>query len=98
MSWPTELNWVTTRRLAPPLQDSQARKATAALAALHVVALDAASVLAAVDTATANTIGLWDAMVVQAAQRAGCDEILTEALNHGQIIDGVRVTNPFESA
>jgi predicted nucleic acid-binding protein len=34
-------------------------------------------------------------MIVQAARRAGCDEILTEDLNTGQIIEGVRIHDPL---
>ena len=90
-----EFFWVTTRRLDPPLPVQLANDATAALAALPVVATDAALVLAAIVTADTAGISLWDAMIVGAARRAGCDEILTEDLNHGQVIDGVQIHNPF---
>jgi predicted nucleic acid-binding protein len=60
-----------------------------------VVAVDGALVLAAIDTAVGAGIGIWDAMIVQAARRAGCDEILTEDLSHDQVIEGVRIRNPF---
>jgi predicted nucleic acid-binding protein len=86
---------VTTGRLDPPLDAQLAREATAALAALTVVAVDGALVLAAIDTAIAADISVWDAMIVQAARRAGCDEILTEDLNTGQIIEGVRIHDPL---
>jgi predicted nucleic acid-binding protein len=86
---------VITGRLEPPLSPPLAREATAALAALPVVAVDGALVLAAIDTAVGAGIGIWDAMIVQAARRAGCDEILTEDLSHDQVIEGVRIRNPF---
>jgi predicted nucleic acid-binding protein len=34
-------------------------------------------------------------LIVQAAKRAGCDEILTEDLTDGQTIEGIRIRNPF---
>lgn len=34
-------------------------------------------------------------MIVSAAKRAGRTEILTEDLNAGQLIDGIRITNPL---
>ena len=37
-------------------------------------------------------------MLVTAAARAGCDVLLTEDLNHGQVIAGVRIINPFQEA
>jgi predicted nucleic acid-binding protein len=40
-------------------------------------------------------ISIWDAMIVAAAVKAGCDTLYTEDLNAGQIISGVRIVNPF---
>jgi predicted nucleic acid-binding protein len=37
----------------------------------------------------------WDAAILAAAKAAGCEEVLTEDLNHGQDYDGVSVVNPF---
>lgn len=38
---------------------------------------------------------LWDSLVVAAAKSAGCAFLLTEDLQDGQDLDGVRVVNPF---
>jgi predicted nucleic acid-binding protein len=40
-------------------------------------------------------ISYWDAAILAAAQKLGCDILYTEDLNHGQDYDGVRVVNPF---
>ena len=37
----------------------------------------------------------WDSAVVAAARAAGCTELFTEDLSHGQVVDGVRIINPF---
>lgn len=37
----------------------------------------------------------WDAAILAAAKAAGCQEVLSEDLNHGQDYDGVIVVNPF---
>ena len=42
-----------------------------------------------------KTISFWDALIVVAASISGCDRLYAEDLNHGQIIEGVRITNPF---
>ena len=56
------------------------------------------------DHATAETawaiesrygLGFWDALVVSSALQLGCETVLTDALPHGQQIDGVRILNPF---
>jgi predicted nucleic acid-binding protein len=40
-------------------------------------------------------VSYWDAAIVAAARMLGCDMLLTEDLQHGQVFDGVRVVNPF---
>ncbi len=40
----------------------------------------------------------WDALMVAAAQHQACRWLLTEDLQHGQQIDGVRIVNPFISS
>jgi predicted nucleic acid-binding protein len=40
-------------------------------------------------------IGFWDGLIVAAALKAGTDRILSEDLNAGQTISGVRIENPF---
>ena len=43
-------------------------------------------------------IGFWDALIVAAARKAGAVSILSEALNAGQTIAGVRIENPFSTS
>ncbi|HEY9238917.1 MAG TPA: PIN domain-containing protein [Burkholderiaceae bacterium] len=38
----------------------------------------------------------WDSLMVAAAQQQGCAYLLTEDLEHGQQVDGVRILNPFK--
>jgi predicted nucleic acid-binding protein len=40
-------------------------------------------------------ISYWDAAIIEAARMLGCEEVLSEDLNHGQSFDGVVVVNPF---
>ncbi|HSC18880.1 MAG TPA: PIN domain-containing protein [Rhizomicrobium sp.] len=37
----------------------------------------------------------WDCSVVAAACATGCDALYSEDLGHGQVIEGVRIVNPF---
>ena len=43
-------------------------------------------------------IGFWDALIVASALKSGASRILTEDLNAGQTIAGIRIENPFASA
>ena len=50
----------------------------------------------AVEIKSLYGISLQDAMIVAAAEKSGCDELLSEDLNDGQVYAGVRVRNPFK--
>ncbi len=86
---------VTTRKLEHPLSEERAARAVRGIAKLDVVGVDVPLVLAAVDTSRMAWVSLWDALIIEAASRAGCDRVLSEDLNAGQVIRGVRVENPF---
>jgi predicted nucleic acid-binding protein len=88
---------VSTRKLAHPLSEERAARAVRGIAKLDVVGIDVPLVLAAVDTSRAAKVSLWDALIIEAASRAGCDRVLSEDLSAGQVISGVRIENPFAS-
>ena len=56
---------------------------------------DAALVVRAIEAARRWQISLWDALIVEAARRAGASILLSEDLQHGMDFDGVVVQNPF---
>ena len=87
-----------TRKLERPVSPADAAQAVAALTKLPVVLLDAGSVLAAIQRSQARQVSLWDALIVQAAVEGGCARVLTEDLQHGQLIDGLQIENPFGTA
>jgi len=86
---------VTTRKLKNPLSEERAARAVHGIAKLDVVGVDAPLVLAAIDTSRTTQISLWDALIIAAASRAGCERVLSEDLNASQVISGVRIENPF---
>ena len=65
------------------------------LARFDVVETNVSDVLAAIDLHRLHQLSFWDALVIQSARKAGCRVLLSEDLQHGQTIDGVRVVNPF---
>ena len=91
------LEWFTivTRKLTPPMPTADATAVMESLTRLDVVPADAELTLRAARTAVEAQLSIWDAMVIEAAAIAGCTTILTEDLNEGQTIRGVRVVNPF---
>ncbi len=49
----------------------------------------------AIDISILNQLSFWDSLIISAAVQAKCSSILTEDMNHGQIINGLRIINPF---
>ena len=90
-----ELYVTITRKLARPVDPAVASEAVADLGALEVVPTDAALVRSAIHTSRSARVSYWDALVISAARRGGCERLLTEHLNDGQRFGSVLVQNPF---
>lgn len=84
-----------TGKLRLPADEVRAR--VEQLAQLEVVLVRPDLILGAIDLHRLSRISFWDALIVRCASAAGCGRLLTEDLNHGQLIDGVRIENPFAS-
>jgi predicted nucleic acid-binding protein len=48
--------------------------------------------------AQAHHIQLWDAVVCVASAQAGAKVLLSEDMQDGRVLDGLRIVNPFEPA
>ncbi len=53
------------------------------------------TVLRATDIAELAQISFWDALIVAAAEQVGAGQLLSEDLNPGQQIVGIRIVNPL---
>jgi predicted nucleic acid-binding protein len=84
---------IATRKLGIASPDARARVET--FARLNVVVVVPEVILGAIDLSRLHTLSFWDALVVKSASSAGCTRILSEDLNAGQVVDGVRIDNPF---
>ncbi len=57
--------------------------------------ITAALVMSAVETKFRYRLSYWDSAIVAAARALHCDVLYSEDMQHGQVIDGVTITNPF---
>jgi len=83
-----------TRKIAIPLSKPTARAVVDSYKA-WCVSTTPAEISAAFRIEDETGIGFWDALIVAVARKAGAVRILSEDLNAGQIIAGVRIENPF---
>ena len=84
-----------TRVFRPLLDPAEAEAAMFDLITLPVIQVDVAIILAAMNRVQAMSISFWDALIVETALTAGADRLLTEDMQHGRVVDGLRVENPF---
>ena len=82
-----------TRKLG--LDPDLAKKKVEVYARFRVVELSVADILAAIDLHRLHHLSFWDSLIVRAATQSGCRVLLTEDMQHGEVIEGVRIVNPF---
>ncbi|MGH3088028.1 MAG: PIN domain-containing protein [Rubrobacteraceae bacterium] len=85
-----------TRKLQEPLGTEAAERSVKRFIEIStVVQVDVAAILAAISRARTMSVSFWDALIVEAALKGGAEKLLTEDLQDGQTVDGLRIENPF---
>lgn len=85
-----------TRKLRPGRSVALAREDVRDLQVWRPVPVDVDLVTRAWGIEDRFALSWWDALVVAAAQTAGCTVLLTEDLQDGQDLEGLRVVDPFQ--
>jgi predicted nucleic acid-binding protein len=83
-----------TRKIASPLPKKVARMVVESYA-IWCIETTPAEISLAFRIEDESRIGFWDALVVASAAKCGATRILSEDLNAGQMIAGIRIENPF---
>ncbi len=85
-----------TRKLAAPLPFEAAAHAVDALCELQVQSLHPELVRSAVRRSQSSRLSYWDSLIVETALSCGAGVLFTEDLRDGQVIDSLRIVNPFQ--
>jgi predicted nucleic acid-binding protein len=88
---------VATRKLRPPMTPSEARDVVVQYIDWCRIDTDPLLILSASHLAEEHTVNFWDALIVEAALRAGATELVTEDLQDGREFGALRVRNPFKT-
>ena len=83
------------RKTSPPLASADATRIVETYAPWVLAPTSAMTVLSALRLRQSHQLSPWDALIVAAALEANCERLLTEDLQHGQIIEGLEIVNPF---
>ena len=84
---------VTKQRLQMTHDDAVA--VLQSLATFPVCPISRELVVEAIDCKQRYGISYWDAAILTAARKMGCQTLYSEDLNAGQVYDGITVVNPF---
>lgn len=68
---------------------------TEALQRFPIVSVDLTVFTKGVRVARLTGYRWWDCLIVAAAITAGCELLYSEDMQHGRVIEGVRIENPF---
>lgn len=86
---------VVTRKLEKPLDPGAAEDVVRNLSILPIVHIDTDRIILAITRSRQQQISFWDALIIEAALTGGASRLFSEDLQHGQVIDGLQIENPF---
>ena len=84
-----------TRKLKPELAPQDARAAVDAFSEFGVRPLTGSLVRAATLRSERSRLSYWDALVVETAIEAGAAVLLSEDMQHGQVLGSLTIRNPY---
>lgn len=83
------------RKASQPFSNEETRELLRDYLNWEITVNDGESILEALALERQFSISFWDALIVQAAEKAGAEIIYSEDLANGQTYGSVRVVNPF---
>lgn len=83
------------QKIQKPIDQKMAQEIIRDLLKWHVVVNNGDSILDAIDISEKYGYSFWDSLIIEAALTGGVSVLLSEDLQHGQIISGVTISNPF---
>jgi predicted nucleic acid-binding protein len=84
-----------TRKIPNPITPVMARGIILNYFSWHVKAIEPHTILLASEIEERHVLSFWDSLIIATASQSNAEKILTEDLNHGQVIEGVLIENPF---
>lgn len=86
---------VTTQKIEKPLSINEARDTINDFSVWTVIDTNLPVIMQAIEVMKGHTLSFWDSLIICAAKVAGCSAIYTEDLSHKQVIENIRIINPY---
>lgn len=64
---------------------------------MEIVTIDPQIIEQAIDISIIFQLSFWDSLIVAAAEQSKCEFLISEDLNNGQNIRGIKISNPFKN-
>jgi predicted nucleic acid-binding protein len=90
-----ELYIALRRKLKTPMSGLEAAEILRDYSEWDVVVNNRESIFRAIDIQNRYKVSFWDALILQAAERAGAQTVYSEDFSHGTKYAGMQVVNPF---
>ena len=62
---------------------------------LPITQISVSHILKAIDISIQTQFSFWDSLIVSAAHSSGCVIVYSEDMSHNQLVNGVKIINPF---
>jgi predicted nucleic acid-binding protein len=82
-----------TRKLG--IDPHLAQRRVELLSLANVVRFETKDIIAAIELHRLQQTSFWDALIIHAARLSGASVLYSEDFQHGTVLGGVRVVNPF---
>ena len=94
-----EFCYQATRRNRPgSMTPERASQYVRAFSRFPIVPGTPSLIEAGLDLRRTTNYSIWDCMIIAAAQAGGCQTLLSEDMDHGRVVGGVTIINPFAGA
>ncbi len=84
-----------TKKILKPLTGNIAAGIISSYLSWEVIINKPENILLAAEIESHYQISFWDAVIVSAAYEGNVKTIISEDLNHGQYMEGIKIMNPF---
>ena len=84
-----------TRKIKHPLSKSSTREVVRNYTPWVHSLITAGTVIRASEISEVWRLSFWDSMILAAAEQSQAARLFSEDMNHGEVIAGVRIVNPF---
>jgi len=84
------------QKIQKPIDKKLAKEIVRDFLRWQVVVNNGDSILDAIDIYDKYRYSFWDSMIIEAAIKGGAVFLMSEDLQHGQVISGVTIRNPFK--